>query len=267
VTATGSVPCDDWPVRWTCDLSAGSAAVTGIAVTAATHILWALSGRQFGTCEITLRPCRRSCSDVPWPSNLWPSVIPGSTYPLPVNMGGGNWLNLTCGSCIRDCSCATLEEAVLPAPVYRIVEVKVDGSVLVTGSYRVDDHRILVRTDGETWPTCNDLTKADTEVGTWSVTALYGEDVPVLGELAVGELACEFVKLLTGQSCALPQPIQSLARQGVNITFVDPNELLAGGRVGLRISDMFIQTVNPGGLRARAKFYDVDGPHARRVNS
>lgn len=264
-SGTGTAPCDTWPVRWSCDLSVGAAAVTGAALQAATEVLWSLSGRRFGLCTVTLRPCKRTCSDVPWPNTLWPSVQPGWTYPMPVNMGGGEWLNLTCGSCVRDCSCVTLEEVLLPGPVYDIVQVKVDGDVLDSDAYRLDNSRILVRVDGGSWPRCNNLNLTDTEEDTWSVTARYGEDVPVIGQMAVGELACEFVKYMLGEDCALPQPIQSLSRQGVNITYVDPGELLANGRLGLRFSDMFIQTVNPGGLRARARFYDVDGPRARLV--
>jgi len=266
-SGTGSSPCDVWPVKWLCSLSAGAAAVTGDALQAATEVLWALSGRRFGLCTVTLRPCKRACSDVPWPSGLWPSVTAGMTYPMPVNLGGGEWLNLTCGSCTRDCSCATLEEVLLPGPVYDIVEVKVDGDVLDPSSYRLDDGRILVRVDGGRWPTCNNLNLADTQTDTWSITARYGEDVPLLGQMAVGELACEFVNLFLGGECQLPQPIQSLSRQGVSITYVDPNELLDNGRLGMRMSDMFIQTVNPGGLRARARVFDIDGPRARIVGT
>ena len=59
-------PCADWPVRWSCDISAESPVLTGYAVGMATRVLWALSGRRFGTCTVTLRPCRRDCYD-PWP--------------------------------------------------------------------------------------------------------------------------------------------------------------------------------------------------------
>jgi hypothetical protein len=156
-----------------------------------------------------------------------------------------------------------ISEAVMPSPVYSIVEVKLDGTPMVTGSYRVDDYRLLVRTDGDSWPTCNDLTKNDTEVGTWSVTAQFGEPVPVLGQIAVGELACEFKKALLGEECLLSQNVQSLVRQGVSITFADPNEALAHGLTSLRFVDMFIQAENPAGLRARSRVFDIDGPGFR----
>lgn len=259
----GTAPCDTWPVQWQCELTGAGVAVSGIAVQAATELLWSLSGQRFGLCTVTVRPCRRGCSEWPWGSGLWPSIVAGSMYPMPMKLGS-QWLNLTCGYCTTGCSCAEISEVVLPAPVYDIVEVKVDGVVLDASAYRLDEHRLLVRTDGETWPLCNDLRYSDNVVGTWSVTARYGEDVPALGKMAMGELACEFVKALAGEDdCALPQPIQSLTRQGISLTFADANELLENGRTGLRLTDMFIATFNPAGLRRRSQFYDIDGPGYR----
>ncbi len=262
----GTGPCDPWPVQWICPLDAESAAVTGMALDAATEMLWALSGRQFGLCTITVRPCRRQCGE--WPGgSSWLGVVPGSIYPMPAKIGS-QWLNLTCGYCTSGCSCATVSEVVLPAPTYSVLEVLVDGIALDTSAYRLDESRLLVRTDGNDWPICNNLNLADTESGTWSVTLQYGQTVPVLGTMAVGELACEFVKLLLDDdSCALPQPIQQLTRQGVSITYLDPAEMLSNGRTGLRLADQFISTYNPSGLRSRARTYDVDGSGIRRIGT
>src|SRR5690606_39649442 len=131
---------------------------------------------------------------------------------------------LTCGSC-SDCACGTVSEALLPAPVHSIVEVKVDGTPLVTGAYRVDNNRLLVRTDGGRWPRCNDLTRADSEPGTWSVTARVGEEPPEGAALAMGELACEIAQAADGQDCRLPAGVQQLVRQGVTISYPDVGEL------------------------------------------
>lgn len=257
-------PCAPWDAVWgNCELSAASTALTGIALQAASELLWSLSGQRFGLCTVTLRPCKRTCSDVSWPSNTWPSSSYGWSYPMPVNMGGGEWINLVCGSCTRDCSCVPLEEVLLPAPVHDIVEIKVDGTPLVTGSYRVDNWRIVVRTDGGEWPQCNDLTKEDTEVDTWSITARFGEEVPLLGTMAAGELACQFARFLGGEECLLPPNVTALTRQGISMTLVDPTELNDSDFMGLRLVDMFIKTYNPHGLRARAKVYDVDRPYIR----
>jgi hypothetical protein len=265
----GTGPCDTLPVLWVgkC-LESLSPAVTGSALQAASELVWNLSGQRFGLCTQVLRPCRRECQGMPWPyaDNVWPYTTPGMTYPLPV-WWNGQWLNLTCGSCSSDCSCGTVEEVVLPGGVYQILQILVDGVELSPSAYRLDDNRIVVRIDGGTWPLCNDLNKEDTEVGTWSITAQWGEPLPEIGKLAVGQLACEFGKYLSGQSCALPQAVTSLSRQGISMQFGDIEEALQEGHLGLQWVDMFLATYNPGGLRARSQVYDVDGPNFRRAGS
>jgi hypothetical protein len=149
----------------------------------------------------------------------------------------------------------------LPPPVSGIGDVKVDGVTLDPATdYRVDDYRKLIRLGGLEWPVCNDLSKDDTEVGTWSVEVIVGQPLTPLGEMALGELALQFIKLLLcDKSCALPKPVQSLSRQGISMNFLDPNQVFLNGRVGLHLCDMFIGTTNPNGLKTRSRVYDVDG--------
>ena len=179
------------------------------------------------------------------------------------------WLPTLCGACGNTCSCNRVPEVILPSPVSRIVEVKVDGSVLVTGGvdYRVDDHRMLVRLGGLDWPRCNNLLLDDTQPGTWSVTAEYGEEVPVSGRLAMGELACELLKAMAGQDCRLPPGVTQLIRQGITISYPDVGQLLKEGRTGLYLVDLFLSAENPFGNKQRARVYPIDHPHARRTNT
>lgn len=258
-------PCSDWPVTWTCELDTLNPAVTGLAVSMATETLWALTGQRFGLCEVTLRPCRRDCHTGSFFDDFGPPWAGGS-YPQPALIGG-QWFNLTCGSCAGDCSCTSVSEVLLPAPVLRIVEVLIDGTPLVTGAYRVDNNRLLVRTDGGEWPRCNDLTLDDGEAGTWSVTAAYGEELPDGAALAVGELACEIAKAADGGDCRLPPGVQQLVRQGVTISYPDVGELFRQGRTGLYLVDMFVSTWNPYGLRQRSRVYSVDRPSVRRAGT
>lgn len=256
-------PCLDWPVVWTCDVSTEQAAVTGTAVAAATEILWGLSGRQFGTCDVKIRPCRRDCANAPWG---WNELMPGSSWLQPV-LYQGNWYNVVCGGCsTSDCSCSSISEVILPATATEIVEVKVDGIELLPGEYRLDNNRLLVRI-GDMWPWCNDLSEDDDEVGTWSVTARFGRTVPEGGALAVGELACEILKAIGGEDCRLPRQVTQLARQGVTISFPDVTALFAKGRTGLFLSDLFIATWNPNGLRAPSRVYSIDRAPARRTDT
>ncbi|MDK1473608.1 hypothetical protein QNO07_09270 [Streptomyces sp. 549] len=260
-------PCADWPVHWTCDLETLNPAVTGIAVSSATEVLWALTGMRFGTCEVTLRPCARDCFDGRFFDDFGPPWTGGRSYPQPALIGG-LWFNLTCGGCTSGCSCTDVSEVRLPAPVNRIVEVLIDGTPMATGSYRLDNNRLLVRTDGGQWPRCNDLSLDDTEPGTWSVTAVYGEELPEGAALAMGQLACAIVEAAgNGGECPLPAGVQQLARQGVTIQYPDVGELFRDGRTGLYLVDMFIAAWNPGRLRNRSRVYRVDQPTVRRAGT
>ena len=258
-------PCEPWPVRWLCDPDNTDLVVVNQAIEFATEVVWALSGRQFGLCTVTLRPCRRDCFEWPW-DRSWVEWLPGATWPSPALIGG-RWFNLICGGCDENCSCSSISEARLPAPVHSVVQVKVDGSPLATGAYRVDDNRFLVRTDGGEWPRCNDLNKADTEVGTWSVTASFGQDVPEGGAWAVGELACQFIAARNGTECQLPRQVTQLVRQGVTLRFDNVIDLLKEGLTGLYFVDLFVRTVNPRRLARRSGTYSIDRPPPRRTNT
>lgn len=256
-------PCAPWDVRWTCDVSTESPTATGIAASAATYVLWSLSGRQFGTCTTTLRPCRKECYDQAWWNSYsmpWTSYwdYADSNYP---------WFVLGCGGCRGTCSCSAVSEVVLPSPVSSIVQVKLDGAVAPTGSYRVDNNRLLVRTDGLAWPSCNNLNKDDTQVGTWSVTAVYGQPVPPLGQLAMGELGCELLKAMRGEECRLPPGVTQLTRQGVTVSIPDFGDLFRDGRTGLYLTDMFLASSNPHRLQQRSRIYSPDKVIQRRAGT
>jgi hypothetical protein len=130
----------------------------------------------------------------------------------------------------------------------------------------VDDYRKLVRL-GAQWPLCNDLNRADTETDTWSVTAVYGEPVPMLGQLAVGELACSFLSFLMGEECELPAGITDLSRQGITMSFANASEDLTQIFARYPKTYLFLKTYNPYNLQARAKAYDLDGPEYRAVGT
>jgi hypothetical protein len=253
--------CEPWPVIWCANLPTGSEAVTGTALQAASEALWAATAQRFGLCTENIRPCRRDCGGG-WPyGDSWYEWT-GGTWPQPM-LYDGAWFNITCGSCSGECSCVGLEEAMLPGPVYDIVQVKVDGVPLPTSAYRLDKGRLLVRTDGGVWPSCQHMERDDTEVGTWSVTARFGERVPILGQQAVGELACEMVRAILGEDCRLPKNVQQLVRQGVTISFPEDSNLVDR----LYFGGMFIRAFNPSGLVARPQVYDVDGPTFRHTGS
>jgi hypothetical protein len=219
---------------------------------AATEVLWAASGRRFGECTATgLLPCRDEC-EPGWLATRMATSAGADGWPWPTLISG-QWFNLGCGGGCADgwCGCNTRDQFTLPGPVTRVVQIVVDGGVVPTGSYRLENHRHIVRIDGGSWPHCND--------GSWTVDVVYGHEVPQLGLMAAAELACEMVKACTpGEECRLPARLQTISRQGITQSFIDPQEFLSEGRVGLYLSDLFIQTFNPSGLKSRPRVFSPD---------
>lgn len=221
----------------------------------AAEILYALSGRQFGVCEVTVRPCMEKCR----PSNS--SVFGLRWQPALV---GGDWINVSCGSCTDSCSCTNVCEVFLPGEVYDVVQVRLDGEVVPPEQYRIDNRNYLVRTEGGCWPTCQNMAADATEVGTWEVTYGRGRPLPVAGQAALEALACELCKACIGdKSCCLPERVTSLTRQGITMALLDPMEFLDRGRTGVYAVDLWLMAVNPKGRSKHAGVYSPDVPLVR----
>ncbi|MFF3665469.1 hypothetical protein [Microtetraspora malaysiensis] len=226
-------------------------------------ILHRLSGMQYGVCEVTVRPCGMDCN----PGGGGPAFGPPFT-PM-INTAGG-WINCWSGGCGCEsaCSCCHVCKTTLVGPVQEIVEVRVDGQVVPPSAYRVDNHRELVRVDGLCWPTCPDLS-APIDLpggGAFGVTYTRGLPVDEAAGWAYATYACELIKACTNTSgCRLPKRIQSITREGVTMSFIDPLDYLDQGRTGLPEVDQWLMAVNPYGLRQRARVLSPDYSTPRRT--
>lgn len=221
------------------------------ALTASSQLLYEASGRRYaGTCQRVVRPCQiDACMCgvqvlsrghlVGWDGDCW---------------GGYN------------CGCRPLSRVKLAGIVRSIVQVKIDGIVVNPSEYRVDEGRWLVRKNGSHWPSCQALELDDTEPGTFSVTYTYGRTPSEMAQQAATQLACEVYKSCAGLECSLPTGVTRVTRQGVTIerSFLqrDPNGVW---RSGLALVDLFLNTVNPHGIRRRATFWSASraGRYAR----
>lgn len=258
-------PCD-WDVNTDCvpNWDDFPEPVQTRAISLATFVLDAFTGRQFGQCPVTVRPCSQFCGSV-ISYQTYPVSAPSSGSPGPWMMPyivGGVWRNCGCGG---GCNCAPACRIELGSPVAEVTEVKVDGLVLDPSAYALVGGW-LARTDGGAcWPSCQDPATPDTEEGTFSVTYRPGRLLPLAGQVAAGLLAGEFARACGGQDCALPANISSLSRQGIDVEFVAPEDVLSAGRTGIREVDLFIQSVNPAGLKQRSRVYSPDiRPHPAR---
>lgn len=260
----GTAPCG-WVVNPGCCSGWGDypEAVRAAAEAYATGLVWALTGRQFGVCQVTVRPCGSRCRTGGW--ETFPVQTDGA-YGTPAWGGmtpyswNGTWRNCACpGACSCDARC----EVWLPGPVASVTDVYVDGVLLPDTAYRVDAGGILVRTDGDCWPECQDLDLSDpADAGTFFVTYGRGRPVPLGGDVVVGIVACEFAKYCAGAECRLPRQLTSLTRQGVEITVPDFSEAINAGLTGIPEVDAWIRAYNPARKAQRARVFspDVRGP-------
>ncbi len=167
----------------------------------------------------------------------------------------GLWRNCTCNG---GCSCAPSCRVDLGVPVAEVTEVKIHGLTLDPTAYQLIGTWLARVDGGECWPSCQDPAVPDTEADTFSVTYKPGRALPIAGQIAAGALAGEFIKACSGAACALPANIASLSRQGVDVEFVSPSDVLNDGRTGIREVDLFIQAVNPGNMRMRSRVMSPD---------
>lgn len=226
-------------------------------VAMASATLHRLTGYRVGGCPVKVRPCRRSCWEVGFPSyydmlsygsgvSFWPHIDQH-----------GMWVN-SCGCGPRDCSCDVNGcRVTLPSPVGSVTEVKVDGDVMSPSAYTLSGSDLLWAGTGDCpWPTCQNLALPDTADGTFSVTYLNSHPVDTLGAYAAGVMAMEFAKACTGGKCRLPSSVTAVVRQGVSF------EIMSGafpdGLTGIREVDTYLAMWNPGRLRQQTAVWSPD---------
>lgn len=120
------------------------------------------------------------------------------------------------------CGCSPLRGFTLPSPVAQTSGGDWDVNVMIDGSPFTDwvlvDGNFLVRTDGRSWPGCQDLGLADDAVGAFTVEVTHGEPVDLLARNAVVEISCLFLKKNPNSQRGLPAQTRSVSAQGVTIT-------------------------------------------------
>lgn len=225
--------CTAWPITWPCPIDDYDEALIALATEAAQSLLWSLSGRRYGLCSTT-EAYRLNCSD-PCGNPYGDQFGPGVEWRLDHGMEP------------RRCCRINLAQR----PVRSIDAVLVLGDLLDPAEYQLERDTLLRL--GQCFPCEQECDAAPVEV-----TYTYGIDVPALGQLAMGEVACEFLRGWTGADCRLPSNVTSISRQGVTLDLGDVDTLFRAGRVGMPISDAFLRSVNPNALQSASQVWSPD---------
>lgn len=137
-----------------CDAASTDPAIVTQANAIATAMLFMLTGRQFGACPITVRPCIPQTCDplqlsrlIYWDARASRGYRDGNLGVLSYipTLLDGQIYNLGCGLCPTNCcNCKADCRVLLPGPVQSIVNVTVDGVVLDPSFYRVQNGNTLI---------------------------------------------------------------------------------------------------------------------------
>lgn len=248
----------------------------------AAELLFALTGNHFGpSCPVTVRPCRRQCAeDYGQYFNQGQFLGAGFQFsgPFVPYMVGGRMYNASMCGCASQCHCGPeLCEVYLPGPIYDIVSVDVDGEVVDPDTYGILDGRFLVRSSatpddaegGTCWPSCQDMSLPPGQPGTFTVTYRTGIPLSALGRAALSALTAHYIQGCSGCGCgvgtAAARNVVRQSRQGVDMEFADPQQVLADGRTGIEIVDQFIHAVNPSRLPRQMRVVSPDSPRPPRI--
>lgn len=252
-------------------LSGVNPALLSNACRQASDLLYGVSGRQFpGKAQITVRPVGRPQSMTIRDWSAYLQTLSGFTNAISWAAGGG-WF----GSGDADYSSPNQIDLGV-YPVRSVDLVKLDGMVIPPTEYRIDDYRYLVRvrpnasyqpTDRSGWPTYQDMLLPDTEPGTFSVQFTFGADPPAGGVAAATTLAVEFARMYSGQPNRLPARVQSITRQGVSMSVVDPMQYLDEGLTGVYDVDLWIRSVNPSKQKVPPAIWSPDLESRRRTGT
>lgn len=253
-------PCTAaWPLNPTCPTWASTSQdIKDYAVALASLVLWGATGRQYGGCPTTVRPCWSRMEPL---YQTWPVGFDGEGYwGLRGAVGSVQLIGGSCG-CSAACRC-TPSQIALPGPVQSVTSVQIDGVTLDPSGYLLQGN-YLVRADGSEWPAGQNLAKALGQTDTWAVTYVVGAAVPAALLGAASEYACELAKAKAGGQCQLPNRVQSVTRQGVEIQYVDTTDFLDQGLTGMSNVDVVIRALNPYKLPAPLRVISPDIPQYR----
>lgn len=222
----------------------------------ASYLLWSMSGRKFsGVTTVTERyvsqfdPYLRTTGSA---FRYWPTLVAGTVANVPV---GGND-RIYGNDFLGDGTSSRSRVRLRGRKVLKIHALRdINGNIIDPKYYYLAEHSTIYGVPNTNWNPAN-----------IEVTYTYGTPPPAMGRSAARLFAVELVKFYENdETCALPQRVTSVSRQGVNYTILDQQSFIEEGKTGLYIVDLFLKATNPDKAKARARVFTPDTPRARRI--
>ena len=222
----------------------------------ASYLLWGMSGRKYsGVTTVTERyvssydPYLRSGGSS---LTYTPTLVDGNV----VNIASGGFNRYADDDFQGDGTSANSRVRLRGRKVIKVHTLRdLDGNIIEPNKYYLSDHSTILGVPGSGW--------SPSQV---EVTYTYGTPPPTAGRAAARVLATELVKLYEDDdTCALPQRVTSISRQGVSYTLLDNQDFIDELKTGIYAIDLFLKTANPDKARARARVFSPDQPRARRI--
>lgn len=223
-------------------------------LTQASEILFYLSGRRFygGGCteSVVLRSHPAAAGTGAWPYHRTWGECPCWGYGQWLD----NWLYPPRPGLYSGSHYAAFA---IQLPREDVTVTSVTHNGLPFTDFMVNRNGWLERTDGGSWDLCGDST---------TVNYSFGVAPPESGVQAVLDFALQIALGRVGDdSCKLPDRVQSITRQGISVTLLDPQEFLKDGRTGIYSVDLFLSAVNPYARPQRARVWSPDIPATTRT--
>ncbi len=270
-------PCQPWTdiaaVRARCGLLDTVVDDTALqfGIDLASLVLWGATGRRYGLCKRTVRPCYAG-------RRVEHSFYNPAEYQHPVlatTLGGVTLYRAP----LVGCGCS-IPELILDGPVAIVERIVADGVDVPLASLKIktagrNARRAVLRVDGESWPCCNDLNEDPTVANpgsscpAWQVTYWQGRAVPALAQEMAGILAEQFGRARCEADCDnnMVAGLTRVSRRGVTKEYnqdliKDPNGAM---RTGIDLVDSWLRTVNPNKLKRRPRIVRADDPDRDRI--
>lgn len=213
---------------------------TDWAVRTASWVLYKLTAEKYSGIQTTTDVYNLDTSGM---LQYQPEIVNGEMYNMPRGLS----------------SSSNMQLRLRRRPVLTVSEIQLGNTIVDPATYELRNNAFVTKKDKTPW-----VTTAQQDL---IVTYTHGQPPPIAGRRAAVRLANELILAEIGDpSCALPDTVTSINRQGVSYTLLDPQVYIEKGRTGVYEIDMFIYAANPRGALKKPAVFIAGRSNGEKIN-